>query len=258
MTQFTGEYYKILYASYGVTIAIWWVTFSRLRTRLYPGEAGSDELTRSWKGLIILVIAGALTLMMGRLYSAGLLIPPYSMGKIRLSETGNQLLIYSPFILYAYLQVRKRRSILLPAHKWHARLLVGLVLSLVSVIVFTMLTGKRTLTAVLSDVYNVKNLHFAAQIFFEDLLIAMLLASFNLAIGRRGTAIGVIAVSFMFAYGHLPSRLDDGVVLTTALFDLTLDAMLGIGICIAIMRSKDFLWFWPIHFAMDMMQFYSR
>lgn len=258
MNQFTGEYYKILYASYGVSIGMWWLMFMGFRMRLYRENIGSSfPQQSSWRGLIILFGAGVVTLLIGRLYSAGMLIPPFTLGKIRIGESINQLLIYSPFLVYATLLIRKKGEIWLPVDKWQNRILTGLVLSGVAVLTFTVLSNKRDIGSVLTDVYNIKNFHFAIQIFLEDLLIAMLLAAFNRAVGNRGTLIGLVVVSCLFAYGHLPSKLEEGTGLITAMTDLTFDALLGIGICYSILRSKDFLWFWPIHFAMDMMQFYS-
>jgi hypothetical protein len=38
---------------------------------------------------------------------------------------------------------------------------------------------------------------------------------------------------------------------------LVLDAALAVGIFSVLQRSGDIWWFWMVHFAMDMMQFYA-
>jgi hypothetical protein len=95
------------------------------------------------------------------------------------------------------------------------------------------------------------------QIFLEDFAIALLLSRLSAALGPKYFIGAIVAVSILFPLGHLPSNLEAGVPILQALANLAVDGILVFVIGLFLYRSKDFLWLFPIHFAMDMMQFYS-
>gem|GEM_PF-3716517 len=37
---------------------------------------------------------------------------------------------------------------------------------------------------------------------------------------------------------------------------LAIDAALAAGVLLTLLRSRDIFWFWPVHFMLDMAQFY--
>ena len=76
---------------------------------------------------------------------------------------------------------------------------------------------------------------------------------FQALIGKR---LAIIIVAALFAAGHIPAFLANGVT-WAEMQSLIFDALLSIGIISVLQRSSDIWWFWMVHFAMDMMQFYS-
>ncbi len=87
----------------------------------------------------------------------------------------------------------------------------------------------------------------------EDIAIAYLFIRIRAVMGLRGT---IFLVAALFAAGHIPTMITEGYSFTE-LGGLLLDASLGVGVLYAVQKSSDILWFWCIHFAMDMMQFYA-
>jgi hypothetical protein len=76
---------------------------------------------------------------------------------------------------------------------------------------------------------------------------------FASALGSRRT---VLIVAVLFALAHIPAMLSGGA--TIASFGhLGWDVGLAVGVLAVLQRSGDIWWFWMVHFALDMMQFYA-
>ena len=91
------------------------------------------------------------------------------------------------------------------------------------------------------------------QVLLEDMAIAILFIRFRAAIGGKAA---VVLVAALFAAGHIPALLSGGAPLSE-LMSLFLDTGIAIAVLAVVQRSSDVLWFWCVHFAMDMMQFYA-
>lgn len=89
------------------------------------------------------------------------------------------------------------------------------------------------------------------QVFLEDVTIAVLFVRLAAAIGNR-RATGVVAA--LFAAGHIPTLLSQGASLTE-LTGLLRDTALGVAVILVLQRSRDVVWFWCLHFCLDMTQF---
>ena len=87
----------------------------------------------------------------------------------------------------------------------------------------------------------------------EDITIALIFVRLSAWIGNKRT---IVIVAILFAAGHIPSLLTNGFVITE-LGSLLIDTFLGILILSAVSKSKDVWWFFMLHFALDMSQFYG-
>lgn len=244
MSEFSREYYFALYLSYAAALACWWMIWYLRKDALYVRS--ETELPRSWKDVGWLLLCGACTIAIGRLYVYGIRFP-------KQWEAVNQILIYLPFIVFLFFT----RNVWLPKERLPLRLGVGIGLAVIAMIVFWVTYSERRLVDIALDVFHLKNTHHFVQIFLEDLLIVMLLAAFERALGVKYVLIGALVVSFMFAFGHLPARLEGGAPLLTVVGDLSLDAILACSVCFTLCRARDFIWFFPVHAMMDMMQFWG-
>jgi hypothetical protein len=89
------------------------------------------------------------------------------------------------------------------------------------------------------------------QVFLEDLTIAILFVRLAGAVGTRWAT---VVVASLFAAGHVPVMVSQGAT-WLELAGLLRDAGLGAAVILVLQRSRDVVWFWCIHFALDMTQF---
>jgi hypothetical protein len=247
-------YYYVLSFSYAVALLGWWLIRARFEEKLRHGD--TFQIQKPWLQVACIVASVIAILLIGRLYSNHLLLAPMTVGVINLSECINQLLIFSPVVLFLFITKQPITSAWLPGKSILLRLTIGIGLAIAAMIVFVALSNGH-IVEVGGRVFHLKNLHFAIQVFMEDLGLALLLSRLSAALGKRYFYVGLIVAAALFAGAHLPANLEEGRSLGESLFSLTLDAGVVAGVGLLLYRSRDFLWFFPIHFAMDMMQFYS-
>jgi len=89
------------------------------------------------------------------------------------------------------------------------------------------------------------------QVVLEDLTIAIL---FVRLAGALGTRRATVVVACLFAAGHVPVMISQGATWID-LAGLLRDAGLGVAVILILQRSQDILWFWCLHFCLDMTQF---
>lgn len=136
---------------------------------------------------------------------------------------------------------------------------VGLVLAGVSLLVFCAVSVRSPLAVMQGigaglDERGLLLLPLIVHIFFEDLII-VLLGSRLMAVCKRLWIAAVITAS-LFALAHVPALLDGGIE-AAEIGSLMLDTTLGVCVFIALARTRDLLWFWPVHVVMDLTQFAS-
>ncbi len=61
-------------------------------------------------------------------------------------------------------------------------------------------------------------------------------------------------MAVLFAAGHVPVLVSGGASVAE-LLHLVLDAALAVGVILVLQRSRDIVWFWCLHFCLDMTQF---
>ena len=229
-----------------------WLVFNRLIPDLWPA-CSAPHFEKPWKEVGWALLASLGIIAIGQLYQAGIRLPVSgAMGQIL--ESVNQLAIFSPVFLLLYFRKQPLTTAWLPAKSVWLRIAVGLVLALLAIFLFTLFrSDSNGWLTVLEQVYHYQNLSFLVQVFLEDVAIAVLFIRVRSAIGLRGA---IILVAALFALGHIPAMISAGVSFSE-FSSLILDTLLGVGVIFVIQKSADILWFWMIHFAMDMMQFYA-
>jgi hypothetical protein len=223
---------------------------------LIPGlwpACPAPNFRRPWKEVGWAVVACLGIIAIGQLYQSGVHLPrsgPFG----QIFEGINQLIIFSPAFLLLYMRKHSLASAWLTTKGVLLRVGVGIVLALLAIFVFTLLRSESDgWFLVVQRVYNYQNLSYLLQVFGEDVAIAVLFIRMRSAIGLRGS---IILVAALFALGHIPAMLSAGI--SFAEFGgLLLDTILGVGVIFIVQKSADILWFWMVHFAMDMMQFYA-
>ena len=169
-------------------------------------------------------------------------------------EACNQVIIFSPMLLLLWVRRQPLSSAWIQTQRVWARLLVGMLLAALAILVFTTVrAGSANWFEVVPKVYQPGNLPLAVQVWLEDVAIAILYVRLRAAMG---TPLSVVLVAVLFAGGHIPALISDGVALAD-LSSVILDAGLVVAVIAVLQRSGDIWWIWCVHFAMDMMQYYS-
>jgi hypothetical protein len=254
MTSSNLNYYFILTCSYAVSMLVWWLISAQYKT-IFIFE--NKELRRPWLQIGGIILVSVATILIGRLYVAGYLVPNLTIGSLDAGACLNQLIIYSPFPAFIVITKQSIASAWFPKRNWGLRAGVGFLLGVLSVFIFNLLGGEKDLGLVLRNVYHLKNTPHLIQVFMEDFAIALLLSRLSAALGAKYFVVALASVGILFSLGHVPANLEAGMKVYEIIFNRTIDAALVTGVGILLYRSKDFLWLWPIHFAMDMMQYYS-
>ena len=114
--------------------------------------------------------------------------------------------------------------------------------------------GLGVLPQLVAHVYAPSHVSYLVQVLLEDLSIAILFVRFRNVLGLRWT---LLLVALLFAAAHVPGLLARGGN-TSDLWRLIGDVGLGVLGLALLQRLQDVWWFWMVHFALDMTQFYDR
>lgn len=247
------HYYQILGISYGLALMLWW-GYSII---LINNNQSIPSIRKPWLKAGIVVGCGVLTISFGQLYVNNFLIPDYRIGSFQLGECINQIIIYSPFLLYFPITGERLDTAWLPAKVWKSQIVVGMIIACIALIAFCLMAKSQPLDRVFRNVFHIQNAHHSIQIFLEDLAISMFLARLSVGMGKKFTILSILIVSFLFALGHFPANLESGKPIIEIGTSLLMDWALVFLVCLTLIRFRSFIWFFPIHFTMDMMQFYS-
>jgi len=227
-----------------------WLVADRLMPRVWPHEP-IERLAHPWRELGIALVGAAGILVMGQLWTRG----------IRLPEEGaagpifgaiDQILIFSPILLVVVVRRQPWITAWLPRGRAGVRLLVGLGSGAAAVTTYSLLrAGADAPWTLMSRIWRYEHVDEMTQVFLEDLAIAILFVRLAGAIGNRWAT---VAVACLFAAGHVPAMVSQGAG-WSELAGLLRDVGLGVAVVLVLQRSRDVLWFWCIHFMLDMTQF---
>jgi hypothetical protein len=256
VNSFSSSYYFALTGGYTIALLGWWAA-----NRWRPGIWNSDpeyHFASPWWETLWAFVAAIATIGIGQLYTHGLLLPKSSIGGPVLTEALNQAIIFSSFILLLIVRRQPFNTAWLSSRHLPERLVIGFALAIAAVCVFVLIRQPSdSLGGILGSVYHPKNAGYAAQILLEDIAIAVVFVRFRSAVGSKWFLVVLIVVAFLFSASHYPAKFGEGLSFVTATRDVIIDGALASAIVYVLQRSKDILWFWCIHFAMDMMQFYA-
>lgn len=243
------EHYPPLVCAYALGL-VGWLLAGRLLPWVWPSKP-CERLAHPWRELGIALLAALLIPALGLLWSHGVRLPEQgALGPV--CGALNQVLIFSPILLVPVLRRQPWTSAWLPRRYLATRLLAGLVLSTLALAAYSWLrAGAPTPPALLTKVWRYDHLDEMAQVLLEDLAVAILFVRLSSAMGSRAAT---VLVACLFAAGHLPAMVSQGAT-WPELAALLGDAALCVAVLLVLQRSRDVVWFWCLHFALDMTQF---
>jgi len=243
------EHYPSLFFAYLTGLA-GWLLVSRLLPGVWPRKpVESFEHPRTEFGIALL---GAICILgMGQLWSSGVRLPEQGTFGPLLGSI-NQVLIFAPIVLVIVIRRQPLTSAWLPRAQITKRLLTGIVLASVAVTVYSIVReGANAPWIIIERIWRYENIDKMVQVFLEDFTIAVLFVRLAAAINGRWAT---VVVACLFAVGHIPAIVSRGAT-SLELLGLLRDAGLGIAVISVLQRSRDVVWFWCIHFCLDMTQF---
>ena len=238
--------YLSLYVSYGVVAIL--VIILLQKSNIWDSETHND-FEKPWLEFLYLIGACFVVIGIGQLYVADIKLPSHN----PILESVNQLLIFSPVLILLFSRHKNLNSAWIDTTNISLKLLSGLGLAVIAVLIYSIIGSEKSFLTILFDTYAFENLGYLVQVLLEDIVIAALLLRLLKATSLKIT---LIIVPALFALGHVPTMIAEGLALEE-FYSLFLDAGLGFFLCYTILKTRDILWFWMVHFAMDMMQFYA-
>lgn len=210
-----------------------------------------DGFARPWREFGIALVGAALVLVMGQLWTRGIRLPEHGAAGPILGAI-NQVLIFAPIVLVLVVRRQPWATAWLPRGRLGVRLAVGLGAGAVVVTVYSLLReGAYAPWVLLHRIWCYQHLDEMTQVFLEDVAIAILFFRLAQAAGHRGAT---VIVACLFAAGHVPVMVSQGAT-WSEFGGLLRDAGLGVAVILVLQRSRDVVWFWFVHFSLDMTQF---
>ena len=227
-----------------------WLLASRLLPSVWSGER-TETIACSWRELGISLLGAAGILVMGQLWTRGIRLPEQGPAGPLLGSI-NQVLIFVPILLVVVARRQPWTSAWLPRAHIATRVLVGLVLASLAVTAYSLLRdGADAPWVLIGRIWVYDHIDEMVQVFLEDLTIAILFIRLAGVIGKLWAT---VVVACLFAAGHIPVMVSEGMTLYEV-GGLVRDAGLGVLVILVLQRLRDVVWFWCIHFCLDMTQF---
>lgn len=240
----------ILFIAYAA-VALLWLLMSRVLP--YWRAPQRPYFEHPWRELAYALAAAVLVVAIGQLYVRGIRLPNTG-GWRPLTESFNQLVIFSPVLLLPIVRKQPWSTVWLPRGWVPHRLGVGVALAAVAFLIYlTLERGAPDPSLAVTRLISPSSVPIAVQVFLEDVAIALLFVRLAAATSPRWA---VVVTAALFAAGHIPTLVAQGVA-PTEMAGLLRDVALGIILLGVAWRSGDILWFWPVHTVMDLTQFMS-
>lgn len=245
-----GHYAALLFA-YSVALLAMFV-IARRAPRWWPAP-GAPAFAHPWRELGWALLAAVAVVALGMLYSRGWLLPATSTRRPALDAI-NQLVIYAPFPLLVVLRRQSPESAWLPRRGIAVRVAIGLALALAALGAYALArTGIAAWPRLVAETYAPDHVSHFVQVLLEDVSIAILFVRLRGALGAR---LSLVLVALLFAAAHVPGMLASGAG-GGALWHLVGDVGLGVLALALLQHLEDVWWFWMVHFALDMTQFFA-
>lgn len=246
------SHYHSLFIAYAFAMLLWFA-LSKWLPQIWSEKKEPISFNKPWLEIAFAFVAVILTILIGQAYMKwGFFSEKGSLGQV--GGALNQAIIFSPFLGLLFFRKHSLQTAWLPTAKIGWRVACGLLIAFLTIAVFRFSReGAVGYFKLIQEVYHPQNLSYLVQVLGEDLAIAILFVRLRAAIGLKAS---IILVASLFAAGHIPALLAKGWALEE-MGSLILDTLLGTGILYFVARSRDIWWFWMVHFAMDMMQFYA-
>lgn len=245
-TSFT--FFLAIIAAYASACAIW-LGLYKLSPTWWP-VAVIEKPTTRYKDLVIAFGTCAGIIVMGQLYTAGLLLPESENSYISaLLWMVNNLIIFSPIFITLYFRKQSVNTVFLSGKKLGIKLAFGLLASLLGILVFYLVAnGENQFGRVFKEALLLENIRNFPAVFLEGVAIAFLFVRLNWSIGKKWA---ILIPSILFALAHLPRSIGNGTAVPEILAYSAVTFAVTCLILYTSHKSRDVIWLGVIHYLMD-------
>jgi hypothetical protein len=246
----SAGHYTALLVSYAVALLAMFGV-ARRAPRLWPAPTAA-AFAHPWRELALAIAAAVAVVAIGMLYTRGWLLPATSKHRPALDAI-NQLLIYAPFLVLLVVRKHGLATAWLPTRGVAARIAIGLGIAWLALFTYALARpGVAAWPRLVAEVYAPDHISHLVQVLLEDVSLAILFVRLRSALGRWT----LVLVATLFAAAHIPGMLAGGAD-ASSLWHLLGDVVLGVLALTLLQRLRDVWWFWMVHFALDMTQFFA-
>ncbi|MGB3797734.1 MAG: hypothetical protein WA957_15700 [Alteraurantiacibacter sp.] len=240
MTHYLG-----IITAYGAVAVMAWLA-AMLYPRLIPASAAMDYKSR-WRQAGFFLVAVAASFAIAGMNRRGLLLSAGSLA------AGLAMQLIASLPLLAFIAIQRNRSAILVPQKSNLRsLAIGVGVAVLAVAAYFLSTGRWEGLPLLAQTASSGE---AITIALRTVLRCVLVAAF-LALVADGwsirAALGI--ASLAIAATQVPSLLADGFTIGW-LGMLVMHVALVTGLLSAIYVTRNIVWFWPVFFALNLLQF---
>lgn len=245
-TSFT--FFLAIIAAYASACVIW-LGIYKLSPTWWPVAVIEKPATR-YKDLLIALGTCIGIILLGQLYTAGLLLPESNNSYVSaLLWIANNLIIFSPIFITLYLRKQSVNTIFLSPKKLGLKLAFGILASLLGILVFYLVaSGENQFGRVFTEALLLENIRNFPAVFLEGVAIAFLFVRLNWSIGKKWA---ILIPSILFALAHLPRSIGNGTAVPEILAYSGVTFIVTCLILYTSHKSRDVIWLGVIHYLMD-------
>ncbi len=241
-------FFLAIIAAYASACLIW-LGIYKLSPTWWP-VAVIEKPAKRHKDLLAAFAACAGIILIGQLYSAGLLLHDSDNNYLSaLIWALNNLIIFSPIFITLYIRKQSINTVFLSPQKLGMKLVFGLLVSLPGILIFYgVASGDNEFSRVFTEALLLENIRNFPAVFLEGVGIAFLFVRLNWSMGKRWA---ILIPSILFALVHLPRSISEGTAVPEILAYSAVTFAVTCLILYTSHKSRDVIWLGVIHYLMD-------
>ncbi len=240
MTHYLG-----IIAAYGSVAIMAWLA-ALLYPRLIPAAA-QFPVGKRWRQAGLFLLATAASFALAASVRRGLL----PVGTSVTAKLLVQIITAAPFLAFIAMQ-RCRAVIMVPRKNILRSLAIGVVIAVLAIAAFCLSTDRwGDLGLVAGTLVSME----AVTIVLRTLLRCLVVAAFlSVVVGGWSIRVALALAAVAISATQIPALLDEGFTLGWAAM-LVIHVALVTGLLSAINVTRNIVWFWPVFFALNVLQF---
>lgn len=231
-----------------LTACALWLAYD-WRWKLRQSEPPLERSDHPYWDLLLTAVAGAGIFLLGAAYRAGWLLPTGGTAAGRIGWLVDNCIIYSPIAAVLAIRRQSSRTIFLSVTRLPEKILLGLVLGVIAIVVYSGLRGELgEVPGYLASAVDVDKLVDFFPVFLEGVALAFAFVRLRWAVGM---AAAIAIPSILFAAAHVPGAIEAGRGAAHIAVFFAFNTALPAAILWMVGRSGDVVWIGLTHYVMD-------